>query len=472
MSFREKSRNLNKMKRIIYILAFCAALSTACTKFLDIKPYGKVIPKTAEDFSSLLHSTLEDIDFGEEVILGNILSVADLECYADNLEANLSLNESMSSYLPLYIGDDLSNKQNLYSNLYDAIKDCNIIMDNIEEKETRLAKDVLGTAYAIRGICYYNLLRNFCEPPVGNMQGLGVPLVIKFDMEDKPLRSTIAQTIAQVESDMLSAISYQIEDPIFRFNTDIMEGYLARLYFWVGDWVKAADYARKVLAKYPLLNGTAYTEMLASETTPKGNMIIKSGRLTDSNMSLQYSGAKSNLASRPVSKRFVDIFIEKEADIRYMLSFNKKRIYQKNLFACMRSAEMQLILAESLYHSESKEDALSALNEFRRNRIDGVVDYTMESLPPVNPDEYIKVDVYGRSLTPLLNAILNERRKELFMEGDRWYELKRNGRPEFWAARQGRKYTTMKFMYTFPLPVGDVELVDGLIQNPGYDKVR
>ena len=133
---------------------------------------------------------------------------------------------------------------------------------------------------------------------------------------------------------------------------------------------------------------------------------------------------------------------------------------------------MQLILAESLYHSGAKTDALIVLNELRRHRIADVEDYTMETLPAVNPDELVTVDVYGNELTPLLNAILNERRKELLMEGDRWFELKRNGRPEFWVAKQGRKYTTLKFMYTFPLPIQDIELVDGLIQNPGYDKVK
>lgn len=453
-------------------MILCAATLTSCTKFLDIKPYGKVIPKTADEFSSMLHSILEDIDYGEETIIGNIGHVADLECYADNLEANIILSSAKNDYLPLYIGDDLSNKQTRYSRQYDVIKDCNIIMDNIEEKESRLAKDVLGTACALRGICYYNLLRDFCEPPVGNMQGLGVPLVIRFDMEEKPLRSTIEKTFRRAEADMLAAIGYQIEDPMFRFNTDIMEGYLARLYFWVGNWTKAAEYAGKVLGSHPLISGSAYAEMLASEITPKGNILIKGGRISDSNHSLQNSGIKSNLEGRPVSKRFVDVFVEKEADIRYAISFNRKRVNQKNVFACMRSAEMQLILAESLYHSGDKPGALAALNELRRNRITDVTDYTMETLPAVNPAEFIKEDVYGKELTPLLNAILNERRKEFYMEGDRWYELKRNGRPEFWAAKQGRKYTTREFMYTFPLPVGDIELVDGLIQNPGYDKVQ
>ena len=132
---------------------------------------------------------------------------------------------------------------------------------------------------------------------------------------------------------------------------------------------------------------------------------------------------------------------------------------------------MQLILAESLYHQGKGSDALSALNELRRNRISEYTDLTMETLPSAVPG-LITTDVKGNPLTPLLSAILCERQKELYMEGDRWFELKRNGRPEFWAARQGRKYTTMKFMYTFPIPINDTDLVDGLIQNPGYDKVQ
>ena len=127
---------------------------------------------------------------------------------------------------------------------------------------------------------------------------------------------------------------------------------------------------------------------------------------------------------------------------------------------------------ESYYHLGRETEALAALNELRRNRITGVTDYTMETLPPVNGDDIISQDACGDALTPLLYAILCERRKELYMEGDRWYELKRNGRPEMWTAKQGRKFTTFSYMYTFPLPVRDLVLVDGLVQNPGYENVR
>jgi hypothetical protein len=68
-------------------------------------------------------------------------------------------------------------------------------------------------------------------------------------------------------------------------------------------------------------------------------------------------------------------------------------------------------------------------------------------------------------------AACRERRKELYLEnGDRWFELKRNGRPEWWVAREGMKFWTRQFMYTWPINVTDLDLQPGLIQNPGYEE--
>ena len=244
------------MKRISY-LASVLLLLCSCTKYLDIKPFGQTIPKTAEEFSALLQAHLENIDHGEQYIIGNISTVCDLEAYADNLEANLTTYPG-GNYIPIYVGTHLSKKQLLYSNLYSAIRDCNIIIGYLEERTGSESRDVLGTAFAIRGICYYNLLRNFCEPCYGNLQGDGVPIVTEFDMEAKPLRSTIAQTAAQADADLRTAIDYDISDKAYRFNSDIMKAYLARLHFWLGDWAKAKSYASEVLAAHPLVGADAF----------------------------------------------------------------------------------------------------------------------------------------------------------------------------------------------------------------------
>lgn len=462
----------NKFMIRIFLVAATMISFVSCTRYLDIKPYGETIPQTAEEFAALLHEMIEEIDYGEEVIMGDMGSKVDLECCADNLAANLTISPG-GDRLKFYVGEGLSNKQLLYSNLYECIRTCNIIIDNLEERDSRQGRDVLGTAYAIRGVCYYNLLRDFCQWPGAGMTSIpGVPLVTTFDMEARPVRSSYMQTVQQIESDLLTAVDYDIQDPIYRFNSDVAKGYLARLYFWTQQYKPAAQYASELLQKYPLLDAAPYREMMESVVAKKGNMLFKAGILFESGTSSDDNTGREWLKNRPCTRQFYDLFAEKERDVRFGLSIDRKRRPVKYPFSCMRGAEMQLILAESYYHEGEPGKALAALNELRRKRIADAVDYTEQTLPAVNSDDLIQADAKGNALTPLLYAIHCERRKELFLEGDRWYELKRNGCPEFWVAKQGVKYTTCSWMYTFPIHLKDIQLVEGMEQNPGYDKME
>ena len=142
------------------------------------------------------------------------------------------------------------------------------------------------------------------------------------------------------------------------------------------------------------------------------------------------------------------------------------------MFCGMRVAEMQLIKAEALCHLGRFDESLSALNDLRSHRIKDYRPLTLQTLPSVPASEYIKVDCTGSPLTPLLANILVERRKELFMEGDRLWELKRNGTPEFWTAYNGRKYTTLSYQYTRPIPEREIRINPGIVQNPGYVELR
>lgn len=456
-------------KVTILITAICLLGLSACSDFLDIQPYGQTIPKTAEEFEALLHSRLDNIDYAKSSLLINDFNeVFSLEAFADNLDA--SLTDFSSSTMPLYIGSSLLNTSSKYSGLYEIIRDCNIIIDELVEDQTDLAKNVLGTAYAIRGVAYYRLMTQFCEPVSDNIDTqLGLPLVYTFDMEYRPTRSSLKQTISQIEADLKKALSYKVTDEIYRFTEDVVQAYLAKLYFWTRDWNSAIAPSELLLQKYPLLSGEAYTSMISERNTRSGNILIRSYLFGDNSTNFTYTTTMQNVKKRPVSKELVDLFDEKEKDIRFALSFNKRRENLKNLLGSIRTDEMCLILAESYAHLGNEERALHYLNLLREKRISDYVPFTMENLPAVDPTGLIKEDAEGKALTPLMYAILNERRKEFYMEGDRWFELKRNGRPEFWVAKDGYKWITMKFMYTFPLPVDDILIIDGLIQNPGYE---
>lgn len=464
------------MKQIKYIFIIAMiGVTSACTEYLDVRPKGKIIPETAEDFSTILHYWLNRVETGEdEEILGNAGNLILQEFYSDNLDATLASLVSgftVNGYTPLYVGERINSVQSEYSNGYSVIKDCNMIIGEMKETESDLAKQLLGTAWAIRSICYYNLLIRFCEPynPVTAEDKLGLPLVDRFDMEAKPARADLKSTATFIEEGLKNAIRYNIQNTDYIFTADIAKAYLTKLYFWTQQWEKAIPYAEELLSKYPMLEASQYEEIMQNKFTKSSNFILNPYTSESSLGSIAVTNAQSDSKTRPVSKEMVETFLEKENDVRYAVAFNKKRVNNKTILVRLRSEEMCLIAAESYAHLGDTENALRLLNALREKRItSNFTPYTEENLPEVYT-QLITQDATGKPLDKLMSAILCERRKEFFIEGDRWFELKRNGRPEFWVANNGKKYVTEKYLYTYPINKSDIDLYPGLvIQNPGY----
>lgn len=466
--------------KLKYILSgtAVACIMSSCSNYLDIKPYDKVIPETAEDFAALIHYRLNQIDEGsDDDLIPSFSTTSSYDAgYGDDFE--VCLTGSGGSRLPNYVGSIISSNgfNSHYSGLYEIIRDCNIVIHEMKESGTEEADNLLATAYAMRGVAYYQLMRYFCEiPQPGNYDNqLGLPIVTEFDMEAKPARSSMTETIRTIESDLKRSIGYGMNEDIYRFTEDVAKGYLARLYFWTRQWDDCLEVARELLAKHPLLDIEPYREMMSSESGKlTGNQLIKAYRSVSISGSNSVSGSITSLSYRPVSLRFLSHFTndEKTTDVRYAMYVNTKRQAGKGIFCGMRAAEFALMEAESLYHLGRQNDALKAINDLRRHRISNYTDIEMDNLPALNTMEIIKVDVDGNQLTPLMGLILSERRKELFLEYDRWFELKRNGAPQFSTMYNGVKYTTMSYMYTFPIPIRDIDLNPDLVQNPGYVEI-
>ncbi len=453
------------------LLAILLAMGTSCKKYLDVKPNGRTVPNTAEEFAAIVHSILNRIDYGsDETLLGNSTTVLDLESYSENLDA------SVGEYKPgisvaVYAGSHINKQQKRYADHYSVIKDCNIILANLENDGRELNSNVLGVAYAMRAISYYNLLREYCGTFESNEQP-GLALIEDFDMEAQPARSSYGETASFIERDLKKAISFQVKQDVFRFTEDVSRAYLARLYFWTEQWDKAAEVAEDLLIRYPLVKGDEYVKLIQSRNTGGGNVLLRTFYFSNQSSNINYEKSMELIQTRPVTRELVELFTEKDQDIRYTFYFNSHRLSTKNLFANIRTDEMCLMLAEIFTHKGDHAKALSYLNMLRAHRIVHYKPLTMTSLPTVKSYNVIKQDASGKPLSALMQAVLNERRKELYAEGDRFFELKRNGSPEFWVAFNGFKYTMEPYLYTYPLPRIDVEISDGLVQNPGYEKLK
>lgn len=445
-------------------------LFASCSNYLDVKPQGKIIPETAEDFSTIIHYWLNEIEHGNDyAIISSPGEVKSLEMYADDLNATLS--SSTSSYTPAYVGERINDNDKFYTQLYSVIKDCNMVIGNLEDKDSELSKKLLGTAWGIRAISYYNMMLRYCEPytPATAESTLGLPLVDEFDMEAKPARANLKETAEFIENSFNTALSYHVTDKDFIITASVVKAYLARFYFWTQNWSAAIGYAEPLLTEFPMLEADEYADAINQKQTPTHNVIVRSYTVDDELAVWDYAAAQTDAKTRPVSANLVKLFQTSANDIRTAVAFDKTRTVAKAITAKFRSEELCLEIAECYAHLGKETEALKYLNMLREKRISkDFVAYTKDNLPEVYA-QHIVVDATGQPLTRLMSAILCERRMEMFVEGDRWFELKRNGSPEFWVAANGKKFVTEKYLYQFPLPKTDIDLFPGLvIQNPGY----
>ena len=290
-------------------------------------------------------------------------------------------------------------------------------------------------------------------------------------MEAKPSRSDLKTTVSFIEEGFKNAIRYDISDTDYIFTSDVAKAYLTKLYFWTQQWEKAIQYAEELLSKYPMLEANQYEEVMQNKFTQSSNFILNPYTSESSLGSMAVTNAFSDSKTRPVSREMAESFSEKNDDIRYTVAFNKKRVNNKTILFRIRSEEMCLIAAESYAHLNDTENAIRQLNALREKRIiQNFIPYTEKNLPEIYY-QLITEDATGKPIDKLMSAILCERRKEFYIEGDRWFELKRNGRPEFWVANNGKKYVNEKYLYTYPINKSDIDLYPGLvIQNPGYEE--
>ena len=450
---------------MIRVLMLMLMLSTvSCKSYLDLKPFGKLIPETAEDYSSMIHNEINKINTSDETsnLLCSINEALKIEICSDNLDANVYIGQDIA---PLYIGGYQTNRD--YTISYESIRNCNIILGGLADDNSTLAKTLKGATYAMRGIAYFNLLRSY-TPAIKNgiYPNLGMPIVKEFNMEARPIRSSYAELVNFIESDFKMALEYNVEDELYMFTNDVTSHFLTKLYHWTGQWQKAIDVSSGLMSDYQISSRADFKDMITSGNT-FSNMILKY-KLSSPSPEVDGTQVYSDISKRPMAKKFLDVFADGNQDVRFQMYHNKKRLSIKRHVGALRVEEILLINAEAQYHLKNEQEALNLINSLRENRIENYTPLTISTLPEIIKDGYIINDAKGNPLTKLSSLILDERRRELYMEGDRFFELKRNGSPQMWVSRNGLSYTTFEFMYTSAIPYGDILLTDGLIQNEGY----
>jgi len=462
------------MKKIntTFAIIFTAMLFTSCSKWLDVQPNSQI--KDSELF--------KDESGFKDALAGVYTILTDQTLYGKELTYGMMgvLSHEWVTYPTAYDDDGNYNyigtlSQNriegVWSNMYKALSNTNNILGNIDSKKVFKGDNyniIKGEALALRGFIHFDLLRCFGTSYTINSSQYAIPYVTKYTAQQTS-QYKVDEVVSKILEDLLAAKELLKVDPIFtgkkvtefddngylinrqlHLNYYAVEGLLARIYLYMGDYAKARESAQAVInsgkfsfstqANY--INGTdlsgAPEHLFALQITNLNQYAIdylsEEGTavfsLNSATLLSYYENNTDDYRYLYLFENGTSINVDKRYVLKYSESASTEDYYQKKM-PLLKLAEIYYILAECDYHDGT--DVLKDFNPVRKAR--GVAQMTTA------PADFRSV-------------MTNEYRKEFIGEGQLFYYYKRWNMA---SIRGSDKDLVGLKAYIFPLPASEYE---------------
>jgi hypothetical protein len=460
-----------KAKLLYIILPLYIALSVcACKKFVDISPSpvsisNEQVFKDSATLVAAVNGIYVSMRAATPAMTNGGISI-----YA-GLSADELLNSGGSSLYAPFASNAIPVTQTaiqgmFWSAPYNIIYRTNAILEglnNAGQLSETLKNQIKGEMLVVRALLYYYLVNLYND----------VPLVLTTDyrLSSQTGRTPVAEIYGQLTSDLKFAegilTTLYPSDRKVRPNNLTASALLARVYLSQKNWPAAQAEAEKVINS-GLYNLASLSNVFLINSPETIWEIAAPGEARNSAEGSTFIPASS--AARPafaISSFLLSAFEVNDqrksswlksntvAGISYYYPYKYKNraaapITEYDIV--FRLAEQYMILSEALARQSGSTipQAVSALNKIRLRA-------GLTALPTTLSQE------------DCLNAILKERRVELFAEwGHRWIDLKRTGTID--AVLSAEKAGWLPYKALFPIPNNQTLYNNSLTQNPGYNQ--
>lgn len=508
------------MKKSIYTYILISFLMIGCSEsFLDETPKNQVSLESFYDNPTEAETGLIGI-YSRVISKYTCLNLFYFTVSSEEMTANAHAFSGFGS------GDhrELSNPgnygmENCYLKYYIGIANANLLLQKVREiPEGMFAgtrkDEIMGEAFFLRGYAYYMLAMAYRDVPITT----AVPTSTK--PEDNYLaKSPQSEVLDQAMSDFRSAISLMPEKIGLAVNMPDDEvrgrgskwaakGFKARIHLWREQWDSAYAECQNIIdyGGYPM--ATRWINIFAGENNDPEVIWQSQGQsraeynfmgiyrwfcdAEPDNPDPQFMVEKSTL--QMFEQPYKDVRLEYSVraigrtgvDANYggrMVKFfhvpsglvvpGSDESRDKN-FPLMRMAEIYLMKAEAIVQSGytlgTRDEVLNILNMLRARAAD----------PEFDPREEDKrydydADLGTTGIDPLtleqvnLDAVKDEKRRELAFEGLRWIDLLRWDRENDYANLLILTETDDTNRLYTPIPQMEINANRLLEQNPGYE---
>ena len=227
------------MKTLIKTLFIISFTITSCDNYLDIKPLSELAPdnflKTEEGLQSLLYSSYANW-FNTT---GNNRGLIGVQEFGADIiwQSGGGENRDAVQFLEFTHGPETGIVTQIWTTNYRAIRDANLLIENIDETDIHDDKKKLYKAEArfIRAISYYRLFLAYGTVPLrtSTTQELEIPRALENEMK---------QFIEQELLDVVDLLPFPGDETIKgRANKGAALGYLVKFYLNTKQWDKCSQ---------------------------------------------------------------------------------------------------------------------------------------------------------------------------------------------------------------------------------------
>lgn len=416
---------------------------TACDTDLDQFPENQAQSSSLTNFAGVVNAAYyyQQASATPLAVMGDFRSdnCRMIEApYTDFEEFNSNLNSMEDQFFRPF-----------YSNLYKSILSCNAVIENSDEN------GLIGEAKFLRALSYFKLTQVFGNVSINLSDAPGTD----DDFQRMPADNIYNDIIIP---DLTDAIGILDNSMISggRASNLAANALLGKVYMFRGDFSSAAPYLSQVISDAGgagVVLDTTFSNVVTDESTETIFKTIKGTDISDeydfSEFSVWFDGTEDK-AIPPIDPDLVAAFDAAGDTQRKAMSIDGDALegvkYTEGLesdWIEIRLSDVLLLHAEVLNETGTgADDVLGLLDDIR----------TRAGLGSLVGS--------ANSQTDVRQAIYDERRLELALEGHRWFDLVRTGTVD---SEMGQSISAD--YYVFPIPNSEI-LASGMVitQNPGY----
>ncbi|NEU09932.1 RagB/SusD family nutrient uptake outer membrane protein [Flavihumibacter sp. R14] len=243
------------IKRYLIIFTVLVTIMSCSKDFLDVDPQGQLTeiqalsdPNAAEKLVGGVYNTLYFGEFGNTTV-GFLYALAN-DIASDDADKGSTPSDypdaAQLDNFTLTAGNGIFN--NLWNGHYTAIARANRSIDILEQStfEESVKNRLLGEVRFLRGLYYFNLVRFFGGVP----KVIRVPDPAEGNSDEFQTRATAEEIYQVVLEDLQFAVDnlpLKGATPVGRATKGAAQSYLAKVYLYRKDFQKAYDLSRDVI---------------------------------------------------------------------------------------------------------------------------------------------------------------------------------------------------------------------------------